>query len=502
MFFLTENFGGLLFDSWLGLIELSDVLLLALLVLPFLVYFAFRRQIKSESSFTNKFRTFAFISVFLLFIASQVFANYGMYNWFKKHTDHVDLIDFLQTSYIVKFDTGNTKELYQLNGFLVHVACDIYTELTTPGYAIELNDNQSQKIEVYLNSQVSEFQLNDTLNINNSSKNVIFIIAESLNAEVIGLKVNGNEVTPTINQLIADSSTFYCTNVIPQIKLGNSGDGQLIYNTGLFPLNNVIVSSRVGDSNIYPSLFKSLGRFDNRTILPDNGVIWAQMKMQRAFGADSVYITEDYLPLTYQFGLDACIFRFASSKLDELKQPFTLQIVTGSMHIPFLDGEEYRYMFESSSYDNNVRNYYASTHYFDKELSGFIDALKAKGLWENSILIIASDHDQNISLADQSLAKEHCNPIVFIVANSGYGGRINNSVGQVDVFPTVLHLCGHKPELDYVGVGTSMLQRRAGLYDVWTGEAVGALNDSVAADLRQSQEVSELIIRGNYFGVK
>lgn len=502
MFFLTENFGGLLFDSWLGLIELSDVLLLALLVLPFIVYFAFRWHIKSEPSFTNKFRAFAFVSTFLLFVASQVFANYGMYKWCKQHTDHIDIVDFLLSTYLSNFDTGNTKKFYQLNGFLVHVACDIYNELSTPGYSLELDDLQKRKIEEFLNFQTSHFQLNDTLNINNSSKNVVFVIVESLNAEVIGLKVNGNEVTPTLNSLIADSSTFYSTNVIPQIKLGNSGDGQLIYNTGLLPLSNVIVSTRVGNSNKYPSLFESLGRVDNRTILPDNGVFWSQMKMQKAFGADSIYITEDYLPLTYKFGLDASLFRFATSKLDELKQPFTLQIVTGSMHIPFLDGEEYRLMFESASYDKNVRNYYASTRYFDKELSGFIDALKAKGLWDNTILILASDHDQSVSLADQASAKEHCNPIVFIAANSGYGGTIEHSVGQVDVFPTILHLCGHKPELDYVGVGTSMLEGRAGVYDMWTGEVVGAVNDSIAAHLRQSFEVNELIIRGNYFGVK
>ncbi len=502
MFFLTENFGGLLFDSWLGLIELADVLLLALLVLPFIVYFAFRQHIKYEPTFSNRFRLCAFLSAFFLFVASQVFANYGMYKWCKQHTDHIDIVDFLLSTYLSNFDTGNTKKFYQLNGFLVHVACDIYNELSTPGYSLELDDLQKRKIEEYLNLQTSDFQLNDTLNINNSSKNVVFVIVESLNAEVIGLKVNGNEVTPTLNSLIADSSTFYSKNVIPQIKLGNSGDGQLIYNTGLLPLSNVIVSTRVGNSNKYPSLFESLGRVDNRTILPDNGVFWSQMKMQKAFGADSIYTTEDYLPFTYQFGLDACLFRFATSKLDELKQPFTLQIVTGSMHIPFLDGEEYRHMFESASYDKNVRNYYASTRYFDKELSGFIDALKAKGLWDNTILILASDHDQSVSLADQASAKEHCNPIVFIAANSGYGGTIEHSVGQVDVFPTILHLCGHKPELDYVGVGTSMLEGRAGVYDMWTGEVVGAIDDSIAAHLRQSFEVNELIIRGNYFGVK
>lgn len=500
MFVLTENFGGLLLDSWVGLVELSDVVYLALLVLPYIVYFAFREKVKSEPSFSIKIRICALSTTILLFIASQVYANYGIYKWYKLHTDNVDIVDFLQTSYVVNFDTGNTKQLYQLNGFLVHVACDIYNELTTPGYSIELNDIEKQEIEVYLESQVSEFQANDSLNVNNSSKNVIFVIAESLNAEVIGLKVNGNEVAPTLNRLIADSSTFYCTNVIPQIKLGNSGDGQFIYNTGLLPLNNVIVSSRVGDSNVYPSLFKSLGRIDNRTILPDNGVIWAQMKMQKAFGADSIYITEDYLSFTYQFGLDACIFRFASSKLDELKQPFTLQIVTGSMHIPFLDGEEYRHMFESSSHDNNVRNYYASTYYFDKELARFIDDLKSRGLWENCILIIASDHDQNISLADKSTAKEHSNPIVFIVANSGRGGVVNHSVGQVDVFPTLLHLCGHSPDIDYVGVGHSMLSGISGVYDVWSKNVVDC-NDSIhETKLLNSAGFSEQIIRGNYFG--
>jgi len=85
---------------------------------------------------------------------------------------------------------------------------DIYKEFITPDYSLALDDGQKNLLEAYLKSKSTEFRDSGRVNLNNRSKNVIFIIVESLNAEVIGLSINGNEITPTLNSLIADSLTF------------------------------------------------------------------------------------------------------------------------------------------------------------------------------------------------------------------------------------------------------------------------------------------------------
>ena len=47
-------------------------------------------------------------------------------------------------------------------------------------------------------------------------KNVVMIICESLDSWPIGLSINGKEVTPFLNELINDSTTFYAPNVLTQ----------------------------------------------------------------------------------------------------------------------------------------------------------------------------------------------------------------------------------------------------------------------------------------------
>lgn len=504
MFTLTENFGGLLFKSWFALVGWSDILFVLLLVAPFAIYFIFRKQIKSEPRFTQVFRWLSVVTTLTLYLTIQAYAYYDMYRYFKNEYGSVNALEVFGSIYTQVFDIDIDERLYQFNGFLTHTVMDAYMELSRPSIRIELDVAQRRSITDFIATKYSDFQINDTININNRSKNIVFIIVESLNAEVIGKKVNGNEIVPTLNRLIDDSTTFSAAKVIPQIKLGSSGDGQMLSLTGLFPMDNVIVPNSEATYNTFPSLAKSLGRVEKRLILPDYGQIWSEKKMLKSFGFDSVSTLQDYEDLMWRYGVDGALFRYALSEIANLRKPFTLGLITCSMHLPFTEGaaEKYRNLFDTPEIEANPRNYYAVTHYFDAELARFIDGLKEQGIWDNTILVIVSDHDQSIGIGDQKNVKEHNNPIVFIVANSGHGGTVDHVVGQVDVFPTVLQLCGHDPSITYTGVGRSMLDGHAGAYDMWTKEVIGTTDSAQIASLKKSFEISDLIIRGNYFGNK
>lgn len=504
MFTLTENFGGLLIKSWIGLVRWTDIIFLVLIAFPFFIYFIFRNKIRTEPGFTSPQRWIVITPVLLSFLIIQLNYFYIQYRYLELLVGKAKVWSVLCITYLSSFNEGVDKTLYQMDGLLVHTVFDIYYELSLPDLPITLDDTDKGKINSFLTNKLSDFYVNDTININNRSKNVILVIVESLNAEVIGLKINNNEVTPTLNRLIADSTTFSAINVIPQVKNGSSGDGQLIYNAGLLPLDDLIVTKTLGNANTYPSLAEQLGRDQNICILPDDGKVWSEYTMMKAYGYDTVFTEDDFIDARWKYGVDASVFRFALSQVKHAQRPFVLQLITCSMHVPCdeFTRNEYVNLFDSPLYAEMTREYYASTRYFDTELGRFIDGLKAAGIWDNTILIIASDHDQSLVIGNKELYREHCNPIVFIAANTGHGATLDHVVGQVDVFPTVLQLCGHDPSISYTGVGRSMLDGHAGAYDMWTKEVIGTTDSAQIASLKKSFEISDLIIRGNYFGNK
>ena len=64
-------------------------------------------------------------------------------------------------------------------------------------------------------------------------KNVIAIHAESLQNFAIGLTINGQEITPTINKLAKEG--MYFSNFYPQISVGTSSDTEFTFNSSLLP---------------------------------------------------------------------------------------------------------------------------------------------------------------------------------------------------------------------------------------------------------------------------
>ena len=67
-------------------------------------------------------------------------------------------------------------------------------------------------------------------------KNILVIHYESMQNLNIGLKFNGEEVTPNLNKLVKDS--IYFSNYYSQVSVGTSSDSEFTFNTSLMPTNN------------------------------------------------------------------------------------------------------------------------------------------------------------------------------------------------------------------------------------------------------------------------
>src|SRR5699024_7920416 len=65
------------------------------------------------------------------------------------------------------------------------------------------------------------------------NRNIIFISAESIQSFVIDNTLNGQEITPFLNELRTDSDTFYFENFYHQTAQGKTSDSEFITENSL-----------------------------------------------------------------------------------------------------------------------------------------------------------------------------------------------------------------------------------------------------------------------------
>lgn len=116
------------------------------------------------------------------------------------------------------------------------------------------NSSELKAVEDWMRYHKEKYVPNPCVN---AKKNIVLIICESLESWPINLDIDGREVTPFLNSVVNDSTTFYAPHVLTQVCNGHSIDGQLIYTTGLLPTTNAVYSMKYPD-RIYPSLNKIL----------------------------------------------------------------------------------------------------------------------------------------------------------------------------------------------------------------------------------------------------
>lgn len=135
-------------------------------------------------------------------------------------------------------------------------------------------------------------------------------------------------------------------------------------------------------------------------------------------------------------------------------------------------------------------------NYFDTQLGLFLDHLKRSGVYDESVIVIASDHNMRLS-GDEESGKS---PIVFIALNAGITKMIDYPVGQIDVFPTILDLMGVE-DCSWRGLGISMFNsENRSAVDV-NGVLHGKSTPEIDQRKKDAWDISDMIIRSNYFDV-
>jgi len=293
-------------------------------------------------------------------------------------------------------------------------------------------------------------------------KNIVVVQLESFQDFLIGLKVDGKEVTPRLNAFVRES--LYFPNVYQQVGQGNTSDAEYVVNTSFYIPENGAASQKVADRELpsLPRLLKPLG-YEALTFHTNDVAFWNRKELYGALGFDRYYDKEFFgNEDSVAFGAsDEVLYRKSLDVLKEKKaagQKVYANLISMSAHHPYhLPEGKAALPLPAAFNDTLVGNYLKAQHYADQAFGMLLDEMKAAGLWEDSLLVVYGDHvgltmnvlnSQDRSLLQGLLGKEYAYdemlniPLMIRVPGRSEGVVLPQLGGQVDFMPTMAGLMG------------------------------------------------------------
>lgn len=351
-------------------------------------------------------------------------------------------------------------------------------------------------------------------------RNVVFIFLESFESWPVGLNIEGKEITPTLNLLLKDSTTFYAPNVVTQVGNGRSIDSQLLNLTGLMPMQNEVYAMSHAD-NMYPSLIKALKQnkpgLRSYLMSGDKATVWNQARVAQAFGIDTIIDASGW-EITEKIGnppklSDRALFtqlveKCRNGEIIPDGEPFFMQVVAYSSHNPFDIPQQYRVLNLKKEYPPKFREYLEAISYVDSSLKTFLDYMASRPDYHNTSIVIVGDHEGLAYYRDAMVKNPATAGMVspaqltpLIVVNSPKPGRFNGVMGQVDTYSTLLDILG-LGNYEWQGLGWSVLKPE------FPGAAVDAngnlagnsdIEEGIKGNLLKAPAVSDLILKFDLF---
>ncbi|MCU5097545.1 LTA synthase family protein [Bacillus wiedmannii] len=342
-------------------------------------------------------------------------------------------------------------------GLYTHQIYDLTLQVKAGSQKALADSSKLQETENYVKANQSE--PNPNMFGAAKGKNVIVVTLESLQTFLIGASVNGQEVTPFLNEFINES--YYFDNFFHQTGQGKTSDSEFLIDTSLYPLNRGAVFFTHGnnDYTATPEILRQQGYFTS-VFHANNATFWNRNIMYSALGYDRYYNELDYkiTPETnLNWGLkDIEYFDQSVDILKTVDQPFYARFLTLTNHYPFTYDEDTKFIEPYNSGNGVFDRYIVTARYLDESIKKFIERLKAEGMYDDSIIVLYGDHygiseKHNRAMAqflekDQITEFDNLNlqrtPLYIHMPGQTEGQTISKPTGQIDIKPTILNLLG------------------------------------------------------------
>lgn len=341
---------------------------------------------------------------------------------------------------------------------------DIYIQSKSQAKRAFADGSELTEVHNYVRSNQAE--PNDKLFGLAEGKNLIVVTLESMQSFTLNQAMNGQTITPFLNELTADEDTIYFPNFYHQTGLGKTSDAEFMLENSLYPLSGGAVFFTHG-GNTYNSMAEKLGHQGYATNVQhaNSKSFWNRDMMYESLGIDEFFDIQSYTVgegEAVNWGMkDIPFFKQSVAHMAEMSQPFYSRLITLTNHHPFTLDEQDKLISEFDSNSGTLNRFFQTTRYLDEAVKELFTDLKANGLYENSIIVMYGDHygiseNHNEAMA-QYLGKEitpyesaQLQRVPFFVHIPGSDkGHINETIGgQIDLRPTILNLMGLESHRD------------------------------------------------------
>lgn len=318
-----------------------------------------------------------------------------------------------------------------------------------------------------------------------NGKNIIIIHLESFEQFLIGMKINGQEVTPFLNSLYNDQNTVSFDNFYHEVGSGRTSDAETMLESGLYGLPEGSFFQKLGGDNTFQAAPAILGQKKGYTSAVFHGntaSFWGRNVTYKNMGYN-YFFDESYYDVTpgslseNNYGIkDKLLFSEGVKYLEQMQQPFYTKFLTVTNHVGYPLSDEDNGDFQTAdNSDATVNRYFKTAHYLDKSVEEFFNYLKATGLDKTSMVVLYGDHyglnPQQHEALSTLLGKtpdtwtkfdttHTMQKVPFMIHMDGLKGGINHTYGgEIDVLPTILHLAGINTQ-QYVQVGTDLFSKQ------------------------------------------
>ena len=342
-------------------------------------------------------------------------------------------------------------------------------------------------------------------------RNVFMIQIEAFQEFVLGEKYKGTEITPFLNSLINNDSLYF-ENYYYIVGGGNTADAEFAANNSLYPIESTGTYQEYPDNDFHglPWLLRDHGYTQTTAFHANAGYYWGREEAYPHQGFMDYISIEDvtfhpnegcvFVTKNNKANTDRRLYEDVMDAVVTYEEPFYSFIITLSSHSPFAVAPADRYVDADNPAPNLMQLYLQSTAYVDRTIEEFFDALKQKGLYENSIFVLYGDHlalseeyaDQIEEFTDEpyTVVDTFKVPLIIHIPGLGTSETIDTVGSHIDITPTLLGLMGIKNDKsvmfghnllvpDYEGIVYELKHRKIGTFitkDVFFEYTEGNIN--------------------------